>query len=50
MKATRNRLTHRGWTVDYQIMHDVATTELRKVATAVSGRLDLENPYDLAGL
>jgi uncharacterized protein with HEPN domain len=45
VKATRNRLTHRYWTIDWQIMYDIATDDLPVITAAVSARLGLPDPY-----
>ena len=46
VKATRNRLTHQYWTIDYEILHTIATVALRAVAVDVSAKLGVANPYD----
>jgi uncharacterized protein with HEPN domain len=45
VKSTRNRLTHQYWTVDWQIMYDIATDDLPEITEAVSARLGLPDPY-----
>ncbi len=45
IKSTRNRLTHRSWTVDFHIMHTIATESLPAVTAAIATRLGEPDPY-----
>ena len=45
IKATRNRQTHRYWTVDFQIMHTIATESLPAVTAAIATHLREPDPY-----
>jgi uncharacterized protein with HEPN domain len=45
MKSTRNRLTHNYWTVDYQILHDIAVSHLPAVTSRIAAFLDEPDPY-----
>ena len=44
-KSTRNRLTHRYWTLDYQILHDIAVLHLPAMTAPIATHLDLPDPY-----
>ncbi len=45
IKATRNRLTHRYWTIDYVILYDIATIHLPRVTAPVARFLGEADPY-----
>ncbi len=44
VKATRNRLTHRYWSVDYGILHGIASAHLPMVTKVVSSHLGTSDP------
>jgi uncharacterized protein with HEPN domain len=46
IKSTRNRLTHHYWTVDYQILFDIATIHLPAVTAPVAEYLGSDDPFD----
>lgn len=45
IKATRNRLTHHYWTVDFTILHHVAAVDLALVTSPIATHLGVTDPY-----
>jgi uncharacterized protein with HEPN domain len=45
IKTTRNRLTHHYWTVDYEILFDIATIHLPAVTAPVAEYLGTADPF-----
>lgn len=45
VKSTRNRLTHHDWTVDHQILFDIATIHLPRVTGPVADHLGAADPF-----
>ncbi len=47
VKATRNRLTHSYWTIDYVVLHDSVVQALPSLTGPVAAHLQMTDPYDL---
>ena len=45
VKATRNRLTHNYWTIDYVILHDSVVHDLPLLTAPVAAHLQTTDPY-----
>lgn len=45
VKATRNRITHQYWTLDHQILHDIAVIHLPAITSPVAAHLGVNDPY-----
>lgn len=45
IKSTRNRLTHHYWTVDFEILFDIATIHLPSVTAPVAEYLGSDDPF-----